>query len=174
MQGTNPQETRLCELNDLRILPKLCKISLLKKTTSLDLLYHPVKSTWGIFEKCCVTVAQVRKNEQDNWRRSNWDGWQELPGFPWGAAPGVTLCPQAELGTLAFRPQLREIKQELNKIPRIFLPHGRKAPKSKQQTQLLHVPPKPSPVPPTPYLLLPLLMPGDSPSQEGIYFCIIG
>lgn len=98
MQGTNPQETRLRELSDLRILPKLCKISLLKKATSPDLLYHPVKSTWGIFQKCCVTVAQVRKNEQDNWRRSNLDGWQELPGFPWGAAPGANALPAGRAG----------------------------------------------------------------------------
>lgn len=57
-----------------------------------------------------------------------------------------------------------------------YLPSGRQAPQTKEQTQLLRaaqrpVPPKPSVSPP---LLLPPLMPGDSLSQEGIYFCIIG
>jgi len=32
LQGAKPQESRLCEFNGLWILPKLCKISLLRKS----------------------------------------------------------------------------------------------------------------------------------------------
>ena len=111
-----------------------------------------MKYVRGNSEKCCVTVAQVRKNKQDNRsdRRLSWTGRHELPGPHQTQSPRLVLCMQGEPGALVktSRPQLTAIMQELNKLPVSSLPAECRHPKphSKPSSFVL---PKPSPSSPS-------------------------
>lgn len=104
--------------------------------------------------KCSVAVTQGRKNDQDNWsdRRWNWDG---LAGIAW-----VPVRGRQSQGLLQapLDPSEGKLHRSWTNTPLPFphgdLPHGRKAPQAKQQTQLPRaaqhsMPPKLSPSPPS-------------------------
>lgn len=114
-----------------------------------------------------VTVPQGRKNEQENPRGRRWSsGWLGSPRFPLDTDTGVD--------------DLRVGKARVSFPTSSYSVEGRHAnPNSKNSyewpfyfllsyslTSLLHLPGCPP-------LLLPLLMPGDRLSQEGIYFALL-
>lgn len=121
----------------------------------------------AIFEMCPVTVPQGRKNEQENPRGRRWSsGWLGSPTFPLDTDTGVD--------------DLHVGKARVSFPTSNYSVEGRRAnPNSKNSyewpfyfllsyslTSLLHLPGCPP-------LLLPLLMPGDRLSQEGIYFALL-